>query len=364
MSGISRRRFSQGVLASAVSSSSLSNSMESRNLEEPKRTPSLTDIEGLLVGHHTLEERPTGCTVITALSPFVAGVDVRGGAPGTRETDLLRSENTVGEVNAIVIAGGSAFGLDAASGVMKYLEKQGRGFEVGAIRVPIVCGAILFDLTMGDPKIRPDAAAGYSAARDASDTPVKEGNVGAGAGCTVGKMSRGNHGMKSGLGSWSLRTADGLVVGALVAVNAVGDVLDPGSGKIVAGARGSTRGEFLNIMEQIRRGVQTKPVSRENTVVGVVATNATLTKAQCTKVAQMAQDALARCIVPSHTPWDGDTVFAVATGKWASKTRHADVGIIGALAADVLATAILRGVRNAESWGDYPAASSWSSSHG
>jgi L-aminopeptidase/D-esterase-like protein len=338
--------------------------MDNRNKEESTRTPSLTDVEGILVGHHTLEARPTGCTVITARWPFVAGIDVRGGAPGTRETDLLRVENTVGEVNAVLIAGGSAFGLDSAAGVMKYLEEQGRGFEVGAIRVPIVCAAILFDLMLGDPKVRPDAGAGYAAARDASDAPVAEGNVGAGAGCTVGKMLRGNHAMKSGLGSWSQRTADGLVVGALVAVNAVGDIVDPGSGKIIAGARSSSRGGFLNIMEQIRRGEQSKAVSHENTVVGVVATNAALTKAQCTKVAQMAQDGLARCISPSHTPWDGDTVFAIATGKWASEARPVDVGVVGALAADVLATAILRGIRSAESWGDYPAATSWSSSHG
>ena len=353
MAAVSRRTFARSLVASMAGGSYLGNSMESAPGRQLGRSPSLTDVDGILVGHCTLPGRPTGCTVITSRTPFVAGVDVRGGAPGTRETDLLRPENTVENVNAVLISGGSAFGLDAAGGVVKFLEEKGVGVEVRGIRVPIVCAAILFDLSLGDSKIRPDAKAGYEAAKGASDAAVLEGNVGAGAGCTVGKMLGLEHAMKAGLGSWAANRADGLRVGALVAVNCVGDVVDPAQKRIMAGARGSEGNSFLDTMEQIRRGHGAPPLFRDNTVLGVVATNAALSKAQCSKVAQMAHDALARCIYPSHTPWDGDTVFAIATGRWSSD-QTADVGVIGALAADVLSTAILRGVQKAESWGPYP----------
>ncbi len=326
-------------------------SMESLH-EQSGRSPSLTDVDGILVGHCTLPGRPTGCTVITSHTSFVAGVDVRGGAPGTRETDLLRPENTVETVNAVLLSGGSAFGLDAAAGVVKFLEEQGSGIDVRGIRVPIVCAAILFDLSLGDSKIRPDMKAGYEAAKAASGAAVPEGNVGAGAGCTVGKMLGLEYAMKAGIGSWALSRADGLTIGALAAVNCAGDVLEPAQGRIVAGARSPDGKGFLDTMEQIRQGRGVMPLARDNTVVGVVATNARLSKAQCTKVAQMAQDALARRIYPSHTPWDGDTVFAIATARGTSE-RPADVGVIGALAADVLSTAIVRGVEKAEAWGPY-----------
>ncbi len=362
MTWISRRRFGKNLLVSMAAGSSLGNSMEYSKGDQVARTPSLTDVDGILVGHYTLRERPTGCTVITARSPFIAGVDVRGGAPGTRETDLLRPESTVERVDAVVLSGGSAYGLDAATGVVRYLEEKGRGFEVRGTRVPIVCGAILFDLFLGDPKIRPDATAGHEAARAASDSSVPEGNVGAGAGCTVGKMFGLDRAMKSGLGSWSLRRPDGLRVGALAAVNCVGDVVDPARGKIIAGARVAKGKAFLDTMDQIRRGSESMPFARSNTVIAVVATNASLSKAQCAKVAQMAQDALARCIYPSHTPWDGDTTFAIATGLWSSGERPPDVGIIGALAADALATSILRGVERAEPWGAYPSSRTLASS--
>jgi L-aminopeptidase/D-esterase-like protein len=329
--------------------------MQTERKKNLRGTPSLTDVDGMLVGHFTCRERPTGCTVITSRAAFSAGVDVRGGAPGTRETDLLRAENTVEAVNAIVLAGGSAFGLDAATGVVKYLEEQGLGFETRVVKVPIVCGAILFDLSLGDPKIRPDAASGYAAAKGASSDPVGEGNIGAGAGATVGKMFGMDLAMKAGLGSWSLSRADGLKVGALVALNCAGDVVNPSSGKIIAGAR-NPKGGFMGTMERLRQEGRTGFPGRDNTVLGVVATNAALGKAQCTKVAQMAQDALARCIYPSHTPWDGDTVFAIATGHWNSEKNPVDPGLIGALAADVLATAILRAAEKADSWGPYPAA--------
>jgi len=319
------------------------------------RRPSLTDVEGLLVGNFTLTSRPTGCTVITSKTAFTAGVDVRGGAPGTRETDLLRAENLVQQVNAIVLSGGSAFGLDTATGAMKYLEEKGIGFDVQVVKVPIVCAAILFDLRLGDPRIRPDASAGFEAARAAGPEPVPEGNTGAGAGATVGKMLGMEWAMKGGLGSWAVARPDGLIVGALAAVNCVGDVVDPSTGRILAGARTRDGKGFAGISSRLQAGGPPGSLSRQNTVLGVVGTNADLNKAQCSKVAQMAQDALARCIRPAHTPWDGDTVFAVATGRWKPETGSADAGLVGALAADALSSAILRGVREAQSWGPFPA---------
>jgi len=296
--------------------------------------------------------------VITAPVPFVAGVDVRGGAPGTRETELLKPENSLDQVDAIFLAGGSAFGLETGSGISRYLEEQGRGFDVGVTRVPIVCGAILFDLRLGDSKVRPDAQAGYEAARAASRGRVLEGNIGAGAGATVGKMLGDEHAMRGGLGSWALLRSDGLKVGALAVVNAIGDVVDPATGRIVAGARKTGRRGFADVMEELRKGRQPVSAFQGNTVLGVVATNAPLTKTQCTKMAQMAQDALARCIYPAHLPWDGDTVFAISTGTWAAG-ENAETGILGALAADALAKAILRGVLKAETWDGYLSAGAY-----
>ena len=351
---VTRRQFGRRLIGGALISPALDNMALTDG--ETSRRPSLTDVEDLLVGHYTLKERPTGCTVITSTSAFTAAVDVRGGAPGTRETDLLRAENSVEKVNAVVLSGGSAFGLDAASGVVKHLEEQGRGFDTVVARVPIVCAAILYDLRLGDAKIRPDLRAGYEAARAAAAAPVVEGNTGAGAGATVGKLLGMKRAMKGGLGSWSLRRPDGLTVGALAAVNCVGDVIDPSSGAIIAGARKSEGKEFADAVEQLRKGYDPGSPFHENTVLAVVATNASLSKAQCVKVAQMAQDALARCIRPAHTPWDGDTAFSVATGKWTGGGKRADVGVIGALAADALQTAIVRAVEQAETWGPYPSA--------
>lgn len=317
------------------------------------RIPSLTDVDRLLVGHYTCRTRPTGCTVIMSRKAFTAGVDVRGGAPGGRELELLRPENTVDRVDAIFLSGGSAFGLDVGTGISRWLEERRRGFDAGVARVPIVCGAILFDLRMGDPSIRPDARAGYEAAMAAGRGRTPEGNVGAGAGATVGKIMGPKRAMKGGLGSWSITRPDGLTVGALAAVNAVGNVVDPKSGRTIAGVR-KKRGEgFVDIEREIRAGYNPGSPFSGATVLGVVATNAALGKAECTKVAQMAQDALARCIYPAHTPWDGDTVFALSTGAWRG---DADPGVIGILAADALAAAIVRGVTQAESWGPYPAA--------
>jgi L-aminopeptidase/D-esterase-like protein len=322
------------------------------------RTPSLTDVGEILVGHYTSHRRPTGCTVVTAPRPFVAAIDVRGGAPGTRETELLRPENSVDQIDAIFLSGGSAFGLEAGTGVSLYLEEQNRGFDTKIKRIPIVCGAILFDLLLGDSRIRPDREAGYSAVKTATPSQVLEGNVGAGAGATVGKMLGARYAMKGGLGSWAFARSDGLEVGALAAVNSMGDIIDPSTGKIIAGARRKDGKGFADIMKMLREGFQPDSPFAGSTVLGVVATNAALSKTQCTKVAQMAQDALARCIYPAHMPWDGDVVFAISTGTWAAQ-ENADTGIIGALAADALASAIVRGVLEAESWGDYPSARSF-----
>jgi len=315
----------------------------------------LTAVDGLRVGHHTLTQRPTGCTVILAERGATGGVDVRGSAPGTRETDLLDPINTVQQVHAIVLSGGSAYGLDAASGVMRYLEERGIGFPIGGGVVPIVPSAILFDLSVGDFKIRPDASCGYAAAKAAGTGPIEEGNVGAGAGATVGKMAGMKRAMKGGLGSAAITLPDGLVVAALVAVNARGNVIDPSTGKVVAGARTEDGKSVADVHAMMRDGShEFEAISIQNTTLGVVATNAKLTKAQAKKVAQMAQDGFARAIVPSHTSGDGDTIFALATG-----TRDGEVSVdrIGALAADAMVEAILRAVRAAKGIPGFPAVS-------
>jgi L-aminopeptidase/D-esterase-like protein len=315
----------------------------------------LTDVEGLLVGHAVRRERPTGCTVVLARDGAVAGVDVRGAAPGTRETDLLNPLNTVQQVHAIVLAGGSAFGLDAASGVVGWLEEQGIGFAVGPARVPIVPAAILFDLGIGDSAIRPDAACGGEGAPTASGAAVPQGTGGAGAGATVGKLHGLAHAMKGGVGSASIRLPDGLVVAALVAVNARGDVIDPATGKVVAGVRTPDGRHLADARELLRQGAPAPASAAENTTLGVVATNATLTKTEAALVARMAHDGFARAIAPVHTPSDGDVIFALATAK---RAGAADVGLIGALAADVTAQAIVNAVRQADPLPSLPSARS------
>jgi L-aminopeptidase/D-esterase-like protein len=316
----------------------------------------LTAVDGLKVGQVTLSERPTGCTVILAEAGAVAGVDVRGGAPGTRETDLLDPVNMVQKVHAIVLAGGSAYGLAAAQGTMQYLEEHGIGFDVGVGVVPIVPAAILFDLTVGGkPGIRPTADCGYQAAARATTGPVAEGSVGAGAGATVGKMGGPTHAMRGGVGTASITMPNGIVVAALVAVNAVGDVIDPATGRVVAGVR-TDDGRFADARTLLRGGAfaPARPPAAgvQNTTIGVVATNAKLDKAQATKVAQMAHDGYARAISPVHTPNDGDTVFSLATG---TSDVPVDVGIIGALAAEAMADAIVRAVRQATGLPGIPA---------
>jgi L-aminopeptidase/D-esterase-like protein len=314
----------------------------------------LTAVQGLKVGHHTMSERPTGCTVVIAEQGAVAGVDVRGGAPGTRETDLLGPTATVTQVHAIVLSGGSAFGLESATGVVRHLEERGIGFKFGGAVVPIVPAAILFDLGVGDGRIRPGAECGAAAAKAATDDAVAEGNVGAGAGATVGKMAGRGRAMKGGIGSAEIVRPDGLVVAALVAVNARGDIVDPETGRIVAGARTADGKGFADVRVLLRQGMpQPPPAPLEHTTIGVVATNATLTKIQAIKVAQMAHDGYARAIVPVHTSSDGDAIFSLATGTHAGA---ADVDAIGALAADAMAQAIVRAVRAATGIPGYPAA--------
>lgn len=317
-------------------------------------TGGLTDVEGIQVGHFTDKRRPTGCTVILCEQGATGGVDVRGGAPGTRETDLLRPINTVQQVFGVVLSGGSAFGLDAASGVMRYLDEKGIGYRVGpTITVPIVPAAILFDLGVGGSwKIRPTAESGYQACLAASNGKVPEGNVGAGAGATVGKMFGPRFAMKTGIGTASIRVGNtGVVVAALVAVNAVGDIYDPRTAQIIAGARAASGHGFRNAIAQMRSGYAVLAPNGTNTTIGIVATNAKLDKDQATKVAQMAHDGYGRAINPTHTPADGDTIFAVATGTSNARVNY---GSIGALAAEVMAQAIVRSATQAEGIPGYP----------
>jgi len=279
-------------------------------------------------------------------------VDVRGAAPGTRETDLLSPINIVDRVNAIVLAGGSVFGLDAASGTVRWLDERGAGYETSVARVPIVPSAVLFDLGVGDPKIRPTADCGYRAAAAASAEPVNEGSVGAGSGATVGKMRGLSRAMKGGIGTAAMTLPNGLIVAALVAVNAHGDVIDPATGAVVAGVRTEDGRGLADARRLLRDAPPAAPRSAENTTLAVVATNASLTKPQAIKLAQMAHDGFARAISPVHTTADGDTVFALAT---ATRTGPDDLLLVGALAADVTAEAILRAVRAATSVPGFPA---------
>jgi L-aminopeptidase/D-esterase-like protein len=305
----------------------------------------LTDIPDLHVGHWTDCDAATGCTVILCPGEgAVAGVDVRGFAPGTRETSLLDPTCMVQRVHAILLSGGSAFGLAAADGVMRWLEERGRGFETGVARVPIVPAAILFDLGVGRADVRPDAAAGYAACDAANADPVAQGSVGAGTGATLGKLNGLKFAMKGGLGSASRHLGAGTVVAALVAVNAVGDVIDPANGQILAGARRADGG-FADSMTFLagRLAQDFRDLSGRNTTLAVVAANVALSKAEATVVARMAHDGLARAIRPIHTSFDGDTVFALATGE-----IPASPSLIGAVAADVLAEAVIHAVRSAE----------------
>ena len=344
-----RREFTRNAiglpLAAAIPSAAQGKIIDPASLPQGG---SITDVPGLKVGHHTLTERPTGCTVLICEAGATAGVDVRGSAPGTRETDLLSPINSVQQVQAILLSGGSAYGLDAASGVVRYLEEHNLGYKIGNLGVvPIVPAAILMDLGVGNFKIRPNADSGYKACLAASTGPVAEGNVGAGAGATIGKMFGPKFAMKSGLGTASIKIGDtGIVVGALVAVNAIGDVVNPETGQVLAGARSEDGNGFRDSMAAMMNGYRVVAQNGANTTIGVVATNAPFTKTQMTKIAQMAHDGYARSINPVHTMADGDTIFSMSTG---TAKVNADVSAIGAIAATVMARAVVRAAMQAVS---------------
>ncbi len=312
----------------------------------PDAWGSITDVAGIEVGHFTDTRRPTGCTVVLARGGAVGGVDVRGAAPGTRETDLLDPSNLVSTVHAVLLSGGSAFGLDAAGGVMRWLETQGIGLDVGTARVPIVPAAVLFDLHVGDASIRPDAQAGFAACEATSRQPPAQGNVGAGAGATVGKVFGMPFAMKGGIGTASI-TVGGVTVGALVACNALGDVLHPDTGAVLAGARSA---DGSNRLRDTRRallaGEPPLPIlAGSNTTIGVIATDAPLTKAQAQRLALQGHDGLARCINPVHTLSDGDTLFAVATGL---AGHSPGMMVLGVMAAEAVARATVQAIASAQ----------------
>jgi L-aminopeptidase/D-esterase-like protein len=310
----------------------------------------ITDVSGIKVGHYTDKKAATGCTVILCEQGAVAGVDVSGSSPGTRETDLLRPGNLVEKVQAIVLSGGSAFGLDAATGVMKYLEERGFGYETTAGRVPIVPAAIIFDLNIGDSRIRPGANEGYQACLAATDGKVAEGCVGAGTGATVGKILGVERAVKSGLGTASQKIAGNVVVTALVVVNAVGDVMELGTGKILAGPRKPDGSGFLST-SKLLKGEFKEAVPPFNTVIGAVATDARLSKAEANRLARVAQVGIARTIDPCHTMYDGDALFALSLGE-----KEADFSALGAAAAEVVAEAIIRAIKRAKTLVGVPAA--------
>ncbi len=306
---------------------------------------SLTDVAGIEVGHYTETRRPTGCSVVIARDGAVAGVDVRGAAPGTRETDLLQPANLVDQVHAITLCGGSAWGLDAASGVMRWLEENHIGLNTGYGLVPIVPAAVVFDLGIGDARIRPDAQAGYQACLAASRQPPAQGNVGAGTGALVGKLFGMPRAMKGGIGTASL-CVEGITVGALIVCNAVGDVFDPASGQIIAGARTVDGKALLGSRDAMVKGeLPQNLLAGTNTTIGVVATDAVLTKPQAQRLAQVSHDGLARAINPVHTMLDGDTLFALATGQ---SGKSASMLLLATLAAEVTARAVVNAVRAAQ----------------
>lgn len=312
----------------------------------------LTAVPGITVGHHTLAERPTGCTVVLIEAGATAGVDVRGAAPATRDTDLLDPAKMVQQIFGISLSGGSLFGLSTADGVLRYLEEKKIGIAYGGRRIPIVPGASIFDLAVGDAAVRPTADCGYRAAQAATASPVVEGSVGAGAGATLGKLAGTERAMKSGVGSAAITMPDGLVVAALVVANPLGDVIDPATGKIVAGVRAANGPGFADARVLVRSGAPRPGRGGGNSTIGVVATNARLSKAQATYLAQLTDDGYARAIWPVHTMVDGDTVFAVATG---TKPGDPDLISLGALAADVMATAVVRAATQATGLPNLPA---------
>lgn len=302
----------------------------------------ILDVKGIKVGQAQDFEGLTGCTVVICEDGATCGVDVRGGGPGTRETDLLDPINMIQKVHAVVLTGGSAFGLESTCGVSKYLEERNIGFDVGVAKVPIVVGAVLFDLGVGDSKCRPNIEMGYNACENSSDKELKQGNYGAGCGATVGKIKGSEFAMKGGIGSYSIKLDNGLVVSALIAVNAFGDVYE--DGKVIAGVLNNDKTKTLSSYELMKNGFNKGGFSIDNTTIGVVVTNAKLDKAGCKKVSQMAHNGYAKSIFPIHTPHDGDTIFTMATGEVES-----DITLIGSLATEVVEKSVINAIKNANS---------------
>jgi len=320
----------------------------------PRPNDAITDIAGIRVGHWTDRRAATGCTVVLCEKGAVAGIDVRGGAPGTRESSLLRPETLVQQVHAVFLTGGSAYGLDVGSGIMRYLEERGVGFPYAGAVVPIVCGAVLFDLNVGRSDVRPTADSGYRACLAAKSGRVAQGSVGAGTGATVAKIRTVKHGLKGGIGTAAERIDD-LVVAALVAVNAFGEIIDSATGQVIAGPRGAP-GRFDSTLDVIREAGPSAILPLTNTTIGVVATNATLTKTQATAVAQMAHDGIARAVRPAHSPVDGDCIFALATCE---RSEPDNVLAIGAFAALAVERAILAAINAATGLAGIPSAREW-----
>lgn len=303
------------------------------------------DIDKLKVGHSQNFEASTGCTVVICEEGATGGVAVRGGAPGTRETDLLNPTEMIERINAVVLAGGSAFGLDASSGVMEYLEEKSLGFDVGVTKVPIVCSAVLFDLVIGSSKIRPDKTMGYDAClHSETNNDDLQGNIGAGTGATIGKILGPEFSMKGGLGSYAIQVGD-LKVGAIVAVNALGDIINPNSGEIIAGALNSSKNGFMDTVDVMINQYQSK-VNRfnGNTTIGLIGTNAILTKSEANKIASMSHNGFGKTIRPAHTMFDGDTIFTMATN-----VVEADMNVVGMLATEVMEKAVINAIINAKS---------------
>lgn len=303
----------------------------------------ITDVEGIKVGHSQCENGVTGCSVILCEEGATPGIDTRGGAPGTRETDIFKSEMMVDKIHGVVLSGGSAFGLAASSGTMKYLEEIDVGFDVGVTKVPIVSSAVIFDLNIGDYKIRPDFDMGYEACKNSSREENRQGNIGCGMGATVGKILGPGNSMKSGLGSATISLGK-LKVSALVSVNSFGDIYDYETNKQIAGVYDYKRKKLLNTYDIMKKGKRKLDFSMENTTIGVIGTNAILTKAGANKISQMAHNGYAKSINPVHTMLDGDTIFTMATNR-----VEVDINLVGTLASEVMSRAITNAILNAKS---------------
>lgn len=293
---------------------------------------------GIRVGHSHNQSALTGCTVILPSNEAVAGIDVRGSAPGTRETEALKPVRLIEKIHAVLLTGGSSFGLDAAGGVQQYLERNDIGFDVGVAKVPIVPAAVIFDLAVGDPRVRPNKEMGYKACLAASDEKIEQGRVGVGCGATVGKLLGIKKSSNGGIGSASEKLSNNIIIGVLAVVNSLGEVINS-NGKIVAGIKGKEIGSFIPSLQAMKNARTSTSFMSTNTTLAVVATNALLSKEQATKVAQMAQDGIARSIRPAHTMYDGDIIFVLSVGE-----EKAEINLLGTIACDLISKSIVRAV--------------------